>query len=260
MHRGDKHPNKCRCCHGCTIDNKCDTYSKWTDIVWAGIVERSQARLSRKCHAIDKPATKLKPTATLRKENSHKDKRARLELCSISSGSFLGFSPMPSPEIIQNRESMFEEIFYLLREQRSVPNVINNTTNQPCASGGPVSTWMFDGTARTNDNVPAVGLPTRVSEHLSSSLDQWTYAEGPAPGEKPETYLGAKPPDDSPEPNPAIDLDEAELMNCLTNQNPLQADSVAGARFLHLTNLCPNSRPNRVNRTSWSLPLSGDDS
>jgi len=101
---------------------------------------------------------------------------------------------------------MLEEILYLLREQRSVPNVVNNTTNRPCASGGPVSTWTFDGTARTNDHIPPVGLPTRVSKHLSGSLGQWTYAGGPAPGKKPEIYLGAKPSDGSPEPNPEIDV------------------------------------------------------
>ena len=142
MRGGDDHPNKCHTCHGCTIDNKCDTCSKWTDIVWAGIVERSQARLSRKRRAIDKPAM-----AMLRKEPSHKDKRARLVLepCSISSGSFLGFSPVPNlpPEIIQNRESMLEEI-YLLHEQKSVPNVVNNTTNRPSASGCTAPTCMLE--------------------------------------------------------------------------------------------------------------------
>ena len=144
MHGGDSHPNKCRSCHGCTVDNKCDTCSQWTYVVWAGIVEWSQARLNRKgcavseAQAYDKPSTKLKPA--LRDELSHKDKRARLETCSISSGSFLGFSPVPSPEIAQNSESMLEEILNLLREQRSVPNVINSTTNRLCAPVGPVTT------------------------------------------------------------------------------------------------------------------------
>ena len=209
MHGGDDHPNKCRTCHGCTIDNKCDTSSKWTDIVWAGIVERSQARLSRKRCAIDKPTT---ATATLKKEPSHKDKQARLEPCSISSVSFLGFSPVPSPppEIIQNRESMVEEILYLLCEQtqRSVPNVVNNTTNRLSASGGTAPTCTLDGMARINDivNIPPIGLPTMVTEHSNGSLSQQTYAEGPAPGKKLETYLGAESPNGSPEPNPEIEF------------------------------------------------------
>ena len=66
------HPNKCRSCHGCTVDNKCDTCSQWTDKVWAGIVERSQARLNRKCRVVsetqasDNPPTTLKPESTER--------------------------------------------------------------------------------------------------------------------------------------------------------------------------------------------------
>ena len=36
MRGSDNRPNKCRSCHGCTIDNKCDTCSNWTGIVWAG--------------------------------------------------------------------------------------------------------------------------------------------------------------------------------------------------------------------------------
>ena len=209
MRGGEDHPNKCRTCHGYTIDIKCDTCSKWTDIVWAGIVERSQARLSRKRRAIDKPAM---ATATLRKEPSHKDNRARFEPCSISSGSFLGFLPVPSPspEIIQNRESMLEEILYLLREQRSVPNVVNNTTNRPSASGGTAPTCTLDGMARIIDNVNIlpIGLPTRVTEQSYGSLSQQTYAEGPSPGEKPEKNLCTKSPDGSPEPepNPEIEL------------------------------------------------------
>ncbi|KAK2172197.1 hypothetical protein NP493_985g00028 [Ridgeia piscesae] len=73
MRSGDNHPNKCHSCHGCTIDNTC---SQWTDIVWAGIVERSQNRLKRKRHAVsgtqvyDKPSTTLKPA--LRDEHIHK--------------------------------------------------------------------------------------------------------------------------------------------------------------------------------------------
>ena len=133
--------------------DKCDTCSQWTDLVWAGIVERSQARLNRKCRTVsetqayDKPSTKRK--RALRDEHSHNDKRAHLQTCSISSGSFLGFSPVPSPEIAQNSESMLEEILNLLHEQR-VPNVVNSTTNRPCAPGGPVSTWTVDGTVRNN--------------------------------------------------------------------------------------------------------------
>ena len=204
MRGGDNHPNKCRSCHECIIDNKCDICSNWTDIVWAGIVERSQARLNRKRSAVsemqayDKSSTKLK--TALREEHSHRDKRARLETCSISSGSFRGFSPVPSPEMIQNRESMLEEILYLLCEQRSVPNVVNCTTNRPRAPGGPVSTWMCDGTARTN--IPPVGLPTRVSEHLSGSLGQWTHAGGHGRktgdiprGRTPGWFSGAEPGD-----------------------------------------------------------------
>ena len=106
MRGGDNHPDKC---HGCTIENKCDTCSKWTDIVWAGVVKWSQACLNRKRCATDKLVTKRKPA--LREEHSHKDKRARLETCNISSGSFLGFSPVPSPEIIQNRESANRDQF-----------------------------------------------------------------------------------------------------------------------------------------------------
>ena len=144
---GDNHLNKCRSCHGCTVDNKCDTCSQWTDVVWASIVECSQARLNKKCravsetHASDKPSTTLKPA--LRDEHSHNDKRARLQTCNISSGSFLGFFLVPSPEIVQNRESMLEEIRNLLREQRVLRKVVNSTTNQPSAPGGPVSTcWI----------------------------------------------------------------------------------------------------------------------
>ena len=102
--RSSNHPNKCRSCHGCTIDNKCNTFSQWADVVRAGIVERSQNRLKRKRRAVsetqayDKPSTTLKPA--LRDEHIHK--RARLQTCSISSGSFLGFSPVPSPERVQD--------------------------------------------------------------------------------------------------------------------------------------------------------------
>ena len=116
-----------------------------------GIVERSQARLNRKRRSVsetqvsNKPSTKLKPA--LSDEHSHK--RARLQTCSISSGSFLGFSLVPSPEIVQyhNHESMLQEILNLLREQRVLPNTVNSTTNRPCAPGGPVSTWEVEGTA-----------------------------------------------------------------------------------------------------------------
>ena len=100
MRSSNNHPNKCRSCHGCTIDNKCNTFSQWTDVIWAGIVECSQNRLKRKRRAVsetqayDKPSTTLKPA--LRDEHIHE--RARLQTCSISSGSFLGFSPVPSPE------------------------------------------------------------------------------------------------------------------------------------------------------------------
>ena len=52
MRGGDNHPNKCRSCHGCTVDNKCNTCSQWTDVVWASIVEHSQAQLHRKRHAV----------------------------------------------------------------------------------------------------------------------------------------------------------------------------------------------------------------
>ena len=105
---------------------------------------------------------------------------------------------------------MLEEILYLLREPRSVPNVpnvVNNTTNRPSCSGGTAPTCTLDGMARINDNVinfPPIGLPTRVTEHTHGSLSQKTYAEGPAPGEKPET----ESPDGSPElePSPEIEL------------------------------------------------------
>ena len=171
MRSGDNHPNKCRSCHGCTIYNKCDTCSQWTYVVWAGIVERSQNRLKRKRRAIsetqayDKPSTTLKPA--LRDEHIHK--RARLQICSISSGSSLGFSPVPSPEIVQdcNRESMLEDIFNLLREQRVLPNVVNSANNRPCAPGGSVSTCAVDGTGQTI--VPPVGFLNRGSEHLPGS-------------------------------------------------------------------------------------------
>ena len=210
MSGSDNHPNKCRSCHGCTVDNKCDTCSQWTDVVWAGIMECSQARLNIKRHAIletqasDKQSTKLKPT--LRDERSHK--RARLQTCSISSDSFLGFSPVPSPEIVQDRncEYMLEEILNLLHEQRLLPNIVHSVTNRPCAPGGPLSTWAIpDGTARTI--VRAVGFPTRESKHLPGSSCQWTYAGRPAPGGKPETFLRseARYPTGSPEPNPEVD-------------------------------------------------------
>ena len=60
-----------------------------------------------------------------------------------------GFSPVPSPEIVQdrNRESMLEEMLNLLCKQRILPNVVNSMTNRPCAPGGSVSTWP--------DNSPA---------------------------------------------------------------------------------------------------------
>ena len=183
--RGGNHLNKCRSCHGCTIDNKCDTCSKWTDVVCAGIVERSQARLNRKRRAVsetqayDKPSTKLKPA--LREERSHKDKQARLETCSISSGSFLGFSPVPSPEIIQNRESMLEEIMYLLREQRSVPNVVNSTINRPCAPGGPISTWILIRKSRSMNS----------RRRARSGRKSGDIPRGRAPGR----FSGAKPGD-----------------------------------------------------------------
>ena len=131
MRGGDNHPNKCRSCHGCRVDSKCDTSSQWTDKVWAGIAERSQAHLNRKrcvvseTQASDNRSTTLSKS-TLTDEHSHK--WARLQTCAISSDSFLGFVPVPSPEIVQdrNRESMLEEIVNLLREQQVLPTVLNS--------------------------------------------------------------------------------------------------------------------------------------
>ncbi|KAK2191067.1 hypothetical protein NP493_60g03003 [Ridgeia piscesae] len=97
--------------------------------------------------------------------------------------------------------SILEEILKLLREQRAVSDsstAVDSATNQhSCASGGPVSTWAVDGTARTI--VPPVGFPTRESEHLPGSPYKWTYAGGPTPGRKPETFLRNRRRDQSQE-------------------------------------------------------------
>ncbi|KAK2180889.1 hypothetical protein NP493_422g02005 [Ridgeia piscesae] len=156
----------------------------------------------RKRHAVSGTQAYDKPSTTLRDEHMHK--RARLQTGSISSGSFLGFSPVPSPEIVQdhNRESMLEEILKLLRKQRVLPNVVNSVNNRPCAPGGSVSTCAVDGTGQAI--VPPVGFPNKESEHLPGSPYQWTYAGGPTPGGIPETFLRSKAgdPAGSPEPNP----------------------------------------------------------
>ena len=233
---GDNHPNKCRSCHDCTVDNKCNTCSQWTDVVWAGIVERSHARLNRKRRAVsetqayDKPSTTLKPG--LRDE--HIQKQA-------------------------------------------------------------VSTWTVDRTAWTI--VPPVGFPTRQSEHLRCSPCQWTYAGGPTPGRKPETFLRAKAGDaaGSPEPNPEVDpfrprspndreIPEPDknprrhtvrLVSPGARRNPRpnsgqsrtdQSETAAGrlrSRSPVLPSceppICvPTCVPTSVTRTSWSHPLSGD--
>ena len=139
MRSGDNHPDKCRSCHGCTVDNKCDICSRWTDQVWVGKVEHSTARLNRKrcvisvAPASDTPSTP--PHSALIDARSHK--RAHLQISSMSSGSFHGFSPGPSPEITQDRdqESVLAEILQLLREQRVLPTVVSDAANRPCAPG-----------------------------------------------------------------------------------------------------------------------------
>ena len=85
---------------------------------------------------------------------------------------------------------MLEKNLNLLREQRVLPNIVISATNRPCTPGGSVSTCTVDGTSRTI--VPPIGFPTGGSEHLPSSPCQWTYAIGPAPVWKPETFLRAE--------------------------------------------------------------------
>ena len=135
----------------------------------------------------------------------------------MSSGSFHGFSPVPSPEITQDRdrESVLAEILQLLREQRVLPTVVSDAANWPSAPGDPVSTWAANESARTI--VPPVGFPAKESTRLHGGPCQWIYSDGPAPGGIPETALRgeagdcppgeAGDPADPPEPerNPQVD-------------------------------------------------------
>ena len=92
MRGGDNHPDKSRSCHGCTVDHRCDTCSKWTDKVWACIVERNKARLARKRHSVSE--TRARPTNSRSPASSldlpSDDKRLRSRTSSMSSG--IGFS------------------------------------------------------------------------------------------------------------------------------------------------------------------------
>ena len=146
MRSGDNHLHMCRSCHGCTVDNKCDICSRWTHQVWVGIVERSTARHNKKQRVISEaPASDIPstpPHPALGYARSHK--RARLQTSSMSSGSFHGFSPAPSPEITQDRdrESVLAEILQLLREQRVLPTVVSDAANRPCAQQGNPHPYM----------------------------------------------------------------------------------------------------------------------
>ena len=127
-------------------------------------------------------------------------KRASLQTCNIYSGSFLGFSPVPSPEMVQDRDvspcgKIFSTVFTnSVFYQRAIVDgsaVVDGANNRPCcASGGPVAIWTFDGTARTNTS-PASWIPKSESEHIpytrqSMSMD---LADGPGPGGIPVKFL-----------------------------------------------------------------------
>ena len=132
MRSWGKHPGKCRSCHGCTVDHKCDICSEWTDEVWTGIVEHARSRSSRKCRSTPAMSTDSPSILT---ETGDSSKRPRSRASSLSNSNFRGFSPPLSPERFQedNRNSVMAEILHLLRHQQNPqPTVIS-----PCSVDEP---------------------------------------------------------------------------------------------------------------------------
>ena len=84
--------------------------------------------------------------------------------------------------------TVFANCLYYQRAISDGSTVIGGVNNRPCcATGGPVLTWAFDGTARTKI-VPPVGFQ-KENPSTSSSPCQWTYADGSGPGGKPVTFF-----------------------------------------------------------------------
>ena len=123
MRSGDNHPGKCRSCHGCTIDHKCDVCSEWTDKGWTGIVEHTRARSSRKLHSTPAMST---DSPSLLTEPGGSSKRPRSHASILSSSSFRRFSPSPSPERFREDKSGFSDG----RDFASTPPSTEPTTNR----------------------------------------------------------------------------------------------------------------------------------
>ena len=83
--------------------------------------------------------------------------------------------------------TVFANSLYYQRAISDGSTVIGGVNNRPCcATGGPVLTWAFDGTARTKI-VPPVAFP-KENPSTSSSPCQWTYADGS--GRRPGRFSG----------------------------------------------------------------------
>ena len=119
----DNQPGKCRSCHGCTVDHKCDICSEWTDKVWTGIVKCTRTRSSQKRHSTPAMST---DSPSLLTEPGGSSKRPCSRGSRLSSGSFCGFSPSAERFQEDNQDSVMTEILHLLRHQQNPqPTVIS---------------------------------------------------------------------------------------------------------------------------------------